>query len=467
MPRRIALQSLNATTAQIINTIRDNAGYEYQQNVPAVDDEHTIVQVGQAIMGAPAFRNTFVNALLNRIALVVVNSMTFNNVFRDLKKGYLELGETVEEIFVELAKVVDYNPEKAPQREFQRTIPNIHSAFHKINWRVMYPVTIQNEDLRQAFTSFQGVENLIAKIIEQVYQAAEYDEFLLFKYMLIKAISHGQMYAVGVDTADIKNAAKAFRGFSNLITFPSTEYNELKVTNNTPKDRQYIFMDSMFNAEYDVDVLAAAFNMDKATFMGRLILVDNFGAFDNRRWEELRAANDSIEEVTAAELALTSNVKAITVDSQWFQVYDNLAQFTEQYSGSGLYWNYWYHQWKTVSHSPFANAICFVEGVAPEAPATINFKIDTVSTNANSTVITLVLDDTNANVAPNTVVFSQTRAAIEKEIAVERYGAFLIPAAEVGNALTIEATLGNTVYTGSVTPNTASAGATVTLTKQG
>ena len=31
MPRRIAVNSLNASTVDIINTIRANASYEYQQ----------------------------------------------------------------------------------------------------------------------------------------------------------------------------------------------------------------------------------------------------------------------------------------------------------------------------------------------------------------------------------------------------------------------------------------------------
>ena len=32
-----------------------------------------------------------------------------------------------------------------------RTLPDVRSAFHTMNWRVIYPVTIQDEDLKQAF----------------------------------------------------------------------------------------------------------------------------------------------------------------------------------------------------------------------------------------------------------------------------------------------------------------------------
>ena len=101
MPRRIAVSTLNASTLDILNVIRQNASYEYQSQVPV------------------------------------------------------------------------------------------------INWRVMYPVTIQDEDLKQAFLPIDGVQDLIAKIVDSVYTAAEqdliakivdsvytaaeYDEFLLIK----------------------------------------------------------------------------------------------------------------------------------------------------------------------------------------------------------------------------------------------------------------------------------------------
>ena len=93
MPRRIAVGTLNASTLDILNVIRQNASYEYQSQVPV------------------------------------------------------------------------------------------------INWRVMYPVTIQDEDLKQAFLPSDDVQDLIAKIVDSVY--TEYDEFLLFKYLLIKNITKG------------------------------------------------------------------------------------------------------------------------------------------------------------------------------------------------------------------------------------------------------------------------------------
>ena len=198
MPRRIAKSTLQASTLDIMNAIRQNAPYDYQQSVPVVTKASDIPKVGEVICGTPAFSNQFINSMVNRIALVMTKSATFNNPYASLKKGYLEFGETVEEIFVQIAKVVDYTPEKGAAREFKRTLPDVKSAFHAMNWRVMYPVTIQDEDLRLAFLAESGVQDLVAKIVESVYKAAEYDEFLLFKYLLIKAVSQGKMYPISI-----------------------------------------------------------------------------------------------------------------------------------------------------------------------------------------------------------------------------------------------------------------------------
>lgn len=447
MPRRIAVNTLNASTIDIINVIRQNASLEYQNTVPAITQVSDIPKVGEVIYGTPAFANQFINSLVNRIALVRVQSATFNNPYAILKKGYLEFGETVEDIFVQIAQVVDYSAEKAAARELKRTMPDVKSAFHAMNWRVMYPITIQDEDLKLAFRSAEGVQDLIARIVDSVYTAAEYDEFLLFKYLIIKAVSSGKLYPVSIgDGTDLKDAAKAFRGVSNKIQFMSKDYNDYGVKTNTPISRQVIFMDADFNAEFDVDVLSAAFNMDKADFMGRLFLIDDFTSFDNERFEVIRAASDGLEEVTDDELLLMADVKAITVDENWFQVYDNLNKMTENYVGSGLYWNYWYHQWKTISTSPFANAVVFaLSSATTTLPATVRVTITDKSESEDAITLTLGVAETDT-LQPSNVKFLQTAELTASGIAVHPFGALLIPASEFSTDITVKATILDTQY---------------------
>lgn len=468
MPRRISVTTLNASTMDILNTIRQNASMEYQNLVPEVTKESDIPKVGEVLYGYPALANQFISTLVNRIASVRVKSATFNDDYVELKKGYLEFGETVEEVFVGIAKAREFSVEKAESRELKRTLPDVKTAFHAMNYRVQYPVTIQDEDLRTAFLSMDGVQNLIAKIVDAVYTANEYDEYLLFKYLMIKAIAHGKMYPVSIgDGTDMKDAAVAFRGTSNQLGFMSTKYNISGVHTTTPRADQYIFMDATYNAQYDVNVLASAFNMDKATFMGKLKLIDDWATFDNERFDVITANSDQIEPVTAEELALMQNVKAVLVDREWFQFYDNKNEFTEKYVASGMYWNYFYNVWKTVSSSPFSNAIVFVtDGADVALPAKFTAKITNKSASDSAIVLTVTPQVNNASIAPSSVHFVQTEALTSAGIAVHPYGAVIIPSGKFEQAITLVATINGTTYTGKTTITSASAvGATVEMDK--
>jgi len=263
------------------------------------------------------------------------------------------------------------------------------------------------------------------------------------------------------------NYAKAFRGKSNLLPFMSSDYNAAAVKTTTPKDRQVIFMDAQFNADFDVDVLASAFNMSKADFMGSLFLIDDFTTFDNDRFDIIREESDGLEEITAAELALMANVKALIMDENWFQVYDNLNQFAEKFISSGLRWNYFYHVWKTISVSPFANAIVFVDDSADiAAPATLAYTVSAVDTSDYAKVITLIPDGTNS-IADQNMVFVQTEALTALGIAVQPYGAIFVPATALDDATAAVVTgkVGNTTYTATVNLKTVAAGAAVSMAK--
>ena len=436
MPRRIANTTLNASTIDILNVIRQNASLEYQSSVPTITQAQDIPKVGEILVGYPALANQFINALVNRIALVRVQSATFNNPYSRLKKGMLNYGETVEEIFTNIAKVFVFSEEKAEARELKRYLPDVKAAFHAINWKVLYPVTIEEESLRQAFLSAEGVTDLIARIVDTIYTAAEYDDYLLCKYLVIKAVNSGKMYPVSVDVSDIKNAAIAFRGTSNMIQFMSDKYNVAGVKTTTPKDRQIIFMDSMFNAQYDVNILSAAFQMDRATFQGRLHLIDDFTTFDNDRWEVIRSESTGLESVTSTELGVMADVLGVFGDEEFFQIYDNLAKFTEKYVAAGLRWNYFYHVWKIVSTSPFANMIVFVKSSASlGTPTAAVYKVASVDTDAaGNKVINVNLYSVTGGTALtyNNLRFVQNESMTQAAVAVQPYGSFTIPSTATG-----------------------------------
>lgn len=360
MPTKPQIKTLTNSSVDVLNAIRNNASINYRDYVPyATPDANSIREIGAIIMDYPALQNEFLSALVNRIGRVVLTSKMYDNPLAIFKQGMLEFGETIEEIFVNIAKPHQFDPSVAEQKVFAREIPDVKAAFHIMNYQKFYKATISNDQLRQAFLSWDGITDLIAKIVDAMYTGANYDEFQTMKYMVAKAILNGQMYPEQTSTTDATDAVISFRAMSSGLEFLSGNYNVAGVYTHTLRDDQYLLIDSKFNATMDVNVLAAAFNMDRAEFMGHIILVDGFGNLDTARLTELFRDDPTYEEIGSDDLALLAAVPAVLVDKNWFMVFDNFQNFTEQYNGEGLYWNYWYHAWKTFSVSPFANAIVF------------------------------------------------------------------------------------------------------------
>lgn len=436
VPKQVTLTN---SSVEILNTIRDNATVNYQNYVPyATPDADSIRKIGAIIMDYPALQNEFLSALVNRIGRVMVTSKTYENPWAMFKKGFLEFGETIEEIFVNIAKPFQFDPAVAETDVFKREIPDVRSAFHIMNYQKYYKTTISNDQLRQAFLSWEGITDLIARIVDSMYTGANYDEFQTMKYMLARYILDGRMYPVtiqAVTSANMNSIVSGIKGISNKFEFLSDSYNPAGVKTYSLKNDQYMLVNSDFDATMDVEVLAAAFNMSKAEFLGHRVLVDSFGSLDTARLAELFANDPNYEEIDSADLELLDSIPAVVVDRNWFMVFDNFNNFTEQYNGQGLYWNYWYHVWKTFSVSPFANAALFVPGTPGVTSVTVTPESATISGTSGGTV-QLNAAVVTTNFAPQTVVWSSN----SDTVTVNASGLVTVPAGTGATSVTITAT---------------------------
>ena len=454
MPRTPKIITRTNASVDVINAIRNEASLDFKNHVPiATPDSESIRKIGAVIMDYPALQNEFLEALINRIGKVIIESKMYSNPWAMLKKGYLEYGETIEEIFVDLAKPFQYDPAVAENEIYKREMPNVRSAFHIQNYKKFYKTTVQEKDLKLAFLSWDGVNNLIQKIVEELYTSANYDEFLVMKYMLIRAILDGKLYATNIaDTTSTTKRAKvldlavSLRGISNKLEFMKRTYNLAGVATHTAKADQYIFIDADTEAMYDVHNLAAAFNMSKAEYMGHRVLVDDWTDIDAERLAEIFQYDETYVPLSAAELNVMSKVQAVVVDGSWFQIYDNMDQFTNKYNEEGLYWNYWYHVWKTFSISPFANAVVFVNDSNTIAVTSVQVSPDAVTVSKGQNVQFVAIVQTNG-FAPKSVVWSVDDTAKEAGVTISQQGIVTIPEDAGVTEITVTAT---SVYTPTV-----------------
>lgn len=406
MPTRPTKVTLDTNVMNVLNAIRNNNSNYYKDYVPPMTDVSELRQIGKIIMDVPALQNEFLNALINRIALVKITSKMFDNPWARFKKGFLEYGEVIEEVFVDLIRVYEFDAEKAETELFKRVAPDVRAAFHVMNYRKFYKVTIERQKLAKAFLSAAGMNDLITYIMTAIYTSAAYDEFLTMKYMLARNILNCRMYPIEIDAvseANMKSIVTTVKGTSNLLEFPSRKYNPAGVFQHTDKSDQYILIDTQFDAKMDVNVLASAFNMDKAQFMGNRVAIDGFGSLDNERLAELFADDPYYVEITAEEQAALNEIPLAVVDENFFMIYDNLNEFREVENGQGLYWNYFYHQWKTFSTSPFSNALVYVPATPSVTSVTVTPETATVAAGTSLALTTTVV---TAGYAPQTVTYT-------------------------------------------------------------
>jgi hypothetical protein len=369
MPYIPSSQTLNANSAQILNAVRNDLkgysqdGFSYYNLVPvAQSTTESIRNIGSTIMQYSALQNAFISTLVNRIGRVIITSKLYENPWKNFKKGLLEYGETIEEIFVNLAKPHNFNPDKAESELYKRELPDVSTAFHSMNYQKFYKVTVSNDQLRQAFLSWNGITDLIGRIIDSLYTGASYDEFLVMKYMLGRLALDGKITPVTIPTISADNAksiVSTIKGISNKLEYLSNKYNMMGVSTLSKKEEQNLILDSDFDAKIDVEVLASAFNMDKAQFMGKRIGVDSFADIDTARLDILFKDDSTYTPFTQEELNLLAKIPAMILDDDFFMIFDNYQNMTEKYNSEGLYWNYWFHKWNTFSASPFANAVLF------------------------------------------------------------------------------------------------------------
>lgn len=343
------------------------------------DDNRSLHNIGEYIMSYEPYMNAYITALVNRIARVIVTSRVWKDKWAVFEMGKLDYGETVEEIFVNIAKPHSYDPAKAETQVFKREIPDVRAAFHSMNYQKFYKVTISNDQLRQAFLSYYDMNELIARIVDSLYTGMNLDVFLTKKYMLAREAINGGIYTVVTkpisgDGADPDDAITKYRQYTNNLEFLKTLYNRAGVRNSTPISDQVIIVPNEAEATLGVKVLAAAFNLSEVDYISKRIPVDSFefDADDEARLAELFANDDTYKPFTDEEKKALQLISAVKLAKDWFMCFDNFEQFTENYNGEGVYWQYFFHVWKTFSVSPFANAVLFTSQVSEITAVTVS-----------------------------------------------------------------------------------------------
>lgn len=402
----------NLDSVQTMNLIRNNASANYQSIVPVAERTKASLQsIGQIFMTYPDILNEYLTALWNKVGAVRMRYREYTNPLSSaFRKGELGLGEFVEEIFVGLCQAHQFDPESAVNTVFQREIPDVKAAYHKLSIQVYYKQTIQENELEMAFTSWENVDRLTELIVARMYNAGEYDEYQAILQLIAQNIINGDIKVINVATATKStDLTKTILAVSDEMTLMGKLFNYAGVHTFTPKDDQFLLGDSTFWASQNVDVYAVSFNMDKVEFMGHRILINNLGQIDTERLNALFGDQPGYEEISGSDLENLNKIEAVLLDREWVQLYTKLRRtVTDPYNGDGLYFSYKYHMWDVLASSPFSNAVVFSAAGDPDITAVTVTPSEVTMPKGVATSFVITANVTTTGFASKTVTWEIT-----------------------------------------------------------
>jgi hypothetical protein len=327
-----------------LNAIRNELGYDYQSRIPEATQAN-VQDVVQRLWTYKPQMNQFIDALVNRIGLVIFQEWSWANPLAPLKRGMLNWGETIEEIMVGLIEADEYDADRDELEKelFGAKVPEVQASYHTVNRKNRYKLTVKEPLLRNAFLTDNGLSDFVGQLLGAAQKSDQFDEYLLMAN-LFKEMDQAADGLFNAKIADIgdegstpeqnRYALRRIREFGVTLQFPSRAYNMAGMHQAINPDDLILFTTPEANAAMDVEALAAAFNIDKAEVNNRKFVLpqEHYG-------------------IPGFQAAVTTK--------EFFVVADQRIDTTSLYNPSALFTNYWLHHWQVISASRFAPLVMF------------------------------------------------------------------------------------------------------------
>lgn len=314
---------------------------DFQQRIP--DPSQAGMQATMDALMDPMNRmywNQFIDTLVNRIGRTIVRGQRWENKLRAFKQDNLRYGNTIQEIAPKWIKAHSYCDEADTLLKLAR--PEAQAWYHSVNRQDRYDISINDVELRRAFTEEYGLNDFIAKVMQVPQNSDNYDEYLCMKQLIALYENNWGFYKENISAITDEDTGKAFltkaRAYAGKLAFPSTLYNA-SVIEDIPvfasQDELILITTPEIDAALDVNTLSAVFQLDKADLKYRKVIIDEFP-------------------IPGAQALLTTR--------DWFVVHDVVYETTSFYNPQTLSTNYYLHHHEIVSCSPFVPAILFTTG---------------------------------------------------------------------------------------------------------
>lgn len=339
-----------------LNKMREmsvEGGDIFHQYFPVVDANTNIGE-----WGAPMFGNNYQAVqesffgLLKQIAYVATVTRTFNNPLAQLEGENMPLGYAGEETYINpvAGRQFDVNDFAGILQKYEADVKVQYLA---INMDLQYPVTLTRDKVRSAFNSWRDLEEFINGIVNALYNGAYIGMFSYTKALVSSAFKENKASYIKLTQPTDEESGKAFvkklRELYTLFQLPSSNYNAWKkvggagrpITTWCAPEDVVLLIRADIMATIDVDVLAAAFNMDKADFIGRVITVDNFDVYSDK----------------GVKVYDGSAIMGMICDKSWFKIKQQDMALDMFFNPNNRSWQYYLNVVRMYNYSLFANGV--------------------------------------------------------------------------------------------------------------
>ena len=403
---------MNESLKTSLNAIREISSEIYHRYVPIIDENTDIATFANPIMNYPVVYNEFQNQLINKLVYTQFELKAFRNPLVVLEGDRLPLGYGGENVYVNPAKGRQFNV-----NDFAGLLvkyeADVKVEYLTLNMDLQYCVTYTRQQLKKAFRSWEDLETFIDELSNSLYNGAFIDEWRFTKQLVSSAYSNNMVITELITPVTDETTGKAFiqkvRELFLNFQLPSTLYNAWSkvggegrpVTTWTNPEDVVLLIRNDVRALTDVEVLASAFNMNKADFLANnVLLVDNFDVYDDE----------------GVKVFDGSNIIGGLFDKSWFKIRRQDMFMESFYNPNNRTTQYYLNLIKMYRFSLFANGVLFVTENPVVNPTALAFEggntgsvavsgtlTDNVITTPAQATATITIESSDTDVATATI----------------------------------------------------------------
>ena len=432
---------------QSLNALREISSTIYHEYIPVIDDSTDISAFAEPIMTYPVVYNEFCDVLVNKLVYSQFETMTFNNPLRVLEGDRIPLGYAGEHVYTNPAQARGFNV-----NDFAGVLMKYESdtkvEYHTVNSDVQYCVTVSRQQLKKAMTSWDNLAEFITQLSNSLYNGCYIDEFRWTKNIISGAFKENRAQYKKITAVTDESTAKAFveeaRKYFLNFQLPSTEFNAWAKNGGTgrpittwsrPEDIVLVIINDI-RSKIDVQSLAQSFNIGYADFLGNVITVDNFDAYDD----------------DGNQVFDGSAIVGGIFDKSWFKIKTQDMYMENFYNANNRSMQYYLNVIRMYNMSLFANGVIFATSDPTVAATALEFIEESPEVTAGEDIV-LHVKTTPFTANPT---LSYTSSATTYATVGAETGKYITVTGVSAGSSTITVTDGTHSATVSVTVNAAS-----------